>query len=259
MSDRPSAASGADIEFTKNAKKVIAKKHARRADLVEIAICDAAINTRIETDRVVPRIEQLVSTFNSSAEHIDRKCGGIFEIRLVRQNAFSFAVEPCSPFDLGLASSILDYLLIKEPRPEYQEMSDLLYVASVSEAEIQWHAKARDGFWNKKLRKRSWAIAGRDAAASRERAADLTQDRREQRALLFRRGVVAAREKFDRDVRAEPTCNDFAVSWPHGWRTDGVEGAESAPGMLVPLTADVAQSPKIAALMAEGDEPGEND
>jgi len=143
MSDRPSAANDADIEFTKNAKKVIFKKHARWADLVEIAICDAAINTPIETDRAVPRIEQLVATFNSSAEHIDRKCGGFFEIRLVPQNAFSFTVEPGSPFDLGVASSILDYLLSKEPRPEYQAMSDLLFIASVSEAEIQWHAKAR--------------------------------------------------------------------------------------------------------------------
>ena len=52
-------------------------------------------------------------------------------------------------------------------------MSDLLFLSFVPEADIQWHAKARSGLWNTRLRKRRWAIEQSTKIEMRERTTDL--------------------------------------------------------------------------------------
>jgi hypothetical protein len=114
--------------------------------------------------------------FNSQAVDIDSRYGkGFFPVRLNRIGACSFRVEG----NWALASVKLDYLQATEPKPVYEWMNDLLFMTSISEKGLERQATSRDGFWNRILRKRKWAIvtwnekrAQRHAEAVAERIAE---------------------------------------------------------------------------------------
>ena len=124
-------------------KRVLAANLERCKRHLDRAICSAALNIRLETDKLVPYGDNAVAVFNSHADEIDRKFGkGFFGVRLVRLNALSFRVDG-KP---ALASVRLDYLQATDPNPVYQWMSDLLFMAGIPEKQLIRQATERGGF-----------------------------------------------------------------------------------------------------------------
>jgi hypothetical protein len=210
----------------------------------------------IETDRMVPHLDRAITVWNSHADAIDRKFGkGWFNVRLKRVNAFTFQFitleRPKSIIPLRKARSPiawwapaatrLDYLMATESEPGvYQWMSDVLHWASIPDRDqnLQYQAKARDGFWNRVLRKRKWAIEQKQAAADCDAELRLKDDQRRQKIRTDRADLTARHKELERLIQQAPGNEDIATGWPHVYRADPETGA----GRLVPLSPRQAQN-----------------
>jgi hypothetical protein len=136
----------------------------------------------------------------------------------------------------------LDYLMATESEPGvYQWMSDVLHWASIPDRDqnLQYQASARDGFWNRVLRKRKSAIAKKQAVATREADIDLKQDQQWQKTRTERRDITARHKELERLLRRAGD-KDIAVGWPHGWRVNPLD--PGGTGMFVPLSPRQAQN-----------------
>jgi hypothetical protein len=241
-------------------KRVLTSNFQRHKADIEEGICDVAVGAPlIQTDRMAPYLDRAITVWNSHADAIDRKFGkGWFNVRLMRENAFTFRFMTLERPKLRIfvplrkaKSSIawwapaavrLDYLMATEPEPGvYQWMSDVLHWASIPDREQQllFQAKATDGFWNRRLRKRKWAIAQKQAAATREADIDLKQDQQWQKTRTERLDIMARHKELERLLR-QAGDKDIDVGWPHGWRKNPLD--PGGTGMFVPLSPRQAQN-----------------
>src|SRR5262245_22312589 len=122
----------------------------RQRKILEEALCNEALSVPTETDKLIPYLDHAIAVWNSQVDDLDRKFGrGYFSLRMVRVNAYTFRFEG----NWTRAISLLEFLKSRDAKPVYQWMADLLLVAGIPEAEFKRQATARDGYWNKVLRK----------------------------------------------------------------------------------------------------------
>ena len=241
-------------------KRVLAGDFQRQREMIERHITGTALNIRNETDRMVPYVDHAVELWNSHADAIDDKYGerGFFNVRLRRVNAHTFqfmALPRLTTLFVPLraitsqeepndwwarASNILTILMATDPKPAYQWMADVLLTVSIPEETIKHQARGRDGFWNRVLRKRKWAIAQQRAVAMREINLDIKEDQRTQRVRSERRDIMVRHEKLERLIREAPGNGDITVGWPHGWRVSPTD--PKGTGMFAPLSRRQAQN-----------------
>jgi hypothetical protein len=233
-------------------KQVLSSNSKRQQERLEQAITVTALKVRPETEVMVPYLDHALDLWNSHADAIDAKLGkGWFDVRLRRVDALElrFIAKPARPSRSifvplrkkkpvawwALASFKLDYLMATDPHPAYEWMSDMLLLASIPQEIFNDQATARDGFWNRRLRKRKKAIAQKQAVATREADLDLEQDQLRQKTRMERRDILARHEKLEELIR-QAGDKDIAVGLPHGWRINP-KIAYGGTGMLVPLSS----------------------
>jgi hypothetical protein len=234
-------------------ERVLAANSERRTALLEGAICARALDQKVETEAAVPALDQAIELFNGHAEAIDRKMGesGFFGVRLVRVNAFTFRIK--ADRNIYRASNVLDFMQATEPdEPVWAWMSDLLFMLNLDPKQIDREAKQRGRTWDRKLRKRKWAIVATVAAKKRDTDLDIAQDQIERRNRSKRSDIQKRHRALDHLIREASPDLGLTQGAPHHWRA----GNKLELGVYGPTKPDYHArrlKPKPTMARQEGD------